>query len=281
MLMDMGCMPCFIRQVLREIDGSDLDEKGKIRVMRDMLSMLSRMDYDKAPVDVSLMMHLRMMELGVSRDPYHHLKVTSTEKALLAVKDIESAIRTSDDPIYGSILSSLAGNVIDYGAKNQLDLHEVLHNAREMGFRLNDHEMFRKELERARNVVIFLDNSGEVVFDHFMIRTIHREYPEIRFRVIVKKVPLLNDVTKNDLAQAGMDEDYIDIEELSEDGWVKPNHLKLYPDADIIIAKGQGNFESLSEEKGVYFLFVVKCDIVSAYLNVDVGEMVFMYTGDD
>ncbi|MGA1848308.1 MAG: ARMT1-like domain-containing protein, partial [Thermoplasmatota archaeon] len=64
------------------------------------------------------------------------------------------------------------------------------------------------------------------------------------------------------------------------DGWVKPEHLEQYKDADILLAKGQGNFESLSEAGGVYFLLIVKCDVVAEYLNVDLGEMVFMYSGD-
>jgi uncharacterized protein with ATP-grasp and redox domains len=273
-------MPCFIRQVQKEIDSSDLEEGKKVRVMREMLSLLSEMEYEKAPVDVSLIMHNRMMEIGVVDDPYHALKVTSTSKALETVKKIEKEITLSEYPVYESILASLAGNVIDYGAKNQLDLHEVLENARRKGFRLNDHGRFLLDLQEAKKIVIFLDNSGEVVFDHLMIRTIHGFFPDIRFKVIVKRVPLLNDVTRDDVVQAGMTEEYIEIEELPVNGWVKPEHLEHYNDADILLAKGQGNFESLSEARGVYFLLIVKCDVVAEYLNVDLGEMVFMYTGD-
>jgi uncharacterized protein with ATP-grasp and redox domains len=277
--MDLRCIPCFIKQYERELEGSDLDKAREEKVVREMLYLLSSMEYDKAPVDVSLIMHDRMMELGVSEDPYKELKHYSTSKALEMVKDIEKELEGVPDPIYDAVLASLAGNVIDYGAKNELDLHEVLERARENGFRLNDYDLFREKLEHAQEVVIFLDNSGEVVFDHLLMRTIHDFHPHIRFKAVVKKIPLLNDVTKQDAIEAGLTEDYIEIMEMPNDGWIKPHQLSLFPGADIFLSKGQGNFESLSEAEGVFFLLVTKCDVVSKYLGVEIGEMVFKFTG--
>ena len=262
------------------MEGSDLDSYQEEEVVREMLSLLSTMDYAQAPVDVSLIMHNMMKELGVSDDPYRELKDLSTRKALEHVKGIEREVIGSEDPIYYAVLASLAGNVIDYGAKNELDLHEVLQQARMNGFRLNDHDLFREKLNHAREVVIFLDNSGEVVFDHLLMRTIHLEYPEIRFKAVVKKVPLLNDVTLEDSIDAGITEDYIELVELPTEGWIKPAQLADYPEADIFLSKGQGNFESLSDASGVFFLLVVKCDVVAEYLGVDVGETVFKYIED-
>jgi uncharacterized protein with ATP-grasp and redox domains len=279
MNMDLKCMPCFIKQYTREMEGSELDLDQEESVVREMLELLSGMDYDQAPVDVSLLMHERMMELGVSRDPYRDLKHFSTQKALDMVHEIEEEVLGADDPIYEAVLASLAGNVIDYGAKNELDLHEVLERAREKGFRLNDYPVFKKKLDRANEVVIFLDNSGEVVFDHLLMRTVNRSYPGIKFKAVVKKVPLLNDVTKEDAIEAGLMEDFIEIVEMPNDGWIKPHQLSLFPNADIFLSKGQGNFESLSEAKDVFFLLVTKCDVVSEYLGVELGETVFMYTG--
>ena len=112
------------------------------------------------------------------------------------------------------------------------------------------------------------------------MRTIHRSFPSVKFKAVVKKVPLLNDVTRDDALEAGLVDDYIELVEMPNDGWIKPDQLSLFPDADILLSKGQGNFESLSEAKGVFFLLVVKCDVVAEYLGVEVGEMVFMYTGD-
>ncbi|MDG6226142.1 MAG: ARMT1-like domain-containing protein, partial [Candidatus Thermoplasmatota archaeon] len=132
----------------------------------------------------------------------------------------------------------------------------------------------------AREMVMILDNSGEVVFDNLLMRTIHRYHPSLSFKAVVKRSPLLNDVTREDALEAGIDDDYIEIVDLPEDGWIKPEHLDLFKTADIIVSKGQGNFESLSDAKGVFFLLVVKCDVVSEYLGSDLGEMVFKYSGD-
>jgi len=270
-------MPCFIKQYSREIEGSNLEKGEEEAVVREMLSILSTMDYKQAPVDVSLVMHDRMIQLGVSRDPYKRLKDLSTKRALEHVRSIEKEVLEAEDPIYEAVLASLAGNVIDYGAKNELDLHEVLEQARSKGFKLNDHAIFRDRLLHAKEVVIFLDNSGEVVFDHLLMRTVHREYPNIMFKAVVKKVPLLNDVTLQDSIDAGITEDYIELVELPTEGWIKPYQLSLFPDADIFLSKGQGNFESLSEAGGVFFLLVTKCDVVAEYLGVEVGEAVFKY----
>ncbi|MGA1792728.1 MAG: damage-control phosphatase ARMT1 family protein [Thermoplasmatota archaeon] len=275
--MDLRCMPCFIKQYTREMEGSSLDKDQKEVIVREMLSLLSTMDYSQAPVDVSLLMHDRMKKLGVSDDPYKDLKSLSTMKALEHVKEIEKEVEGSEDPIFEAVLASLAGNVIDYGAKNELDLHEVLERARTKGFSLNDHGLFRDKLRSAREVVIFLDNSGEVVFDHLLMRTIHREYPGIRFKAVVKKVPLLNDVTLQDSIDAGIKEEYIELVELPNEGWIKPEQLSNFPQADIFLSKGQGNFESLSDASGVFFLLVTKCDVVAEYLGVEVGEAVFKY----
>jgi len=270
-------MPCFIKQYTREMEGSSLDNGQKEVIVREMLSLLSTMDYKQAPVDVSLLMHDRMKEFGVSDDPYKDLKSFSTMKALEHVKEIEKEVEDSEDPIFEAVLASLAGNVIDYGAKNELDLHEVLERARTKGFRLNDHRLFREKLRRAREVVLFLDNSGEVVFDHLLMRTIHRECPGIRFKAVVKKVPLLNDVTLQDSIDAGIREEYIELVELPNEGWIKPEQLSKFPQADIFLSKGQGNFESLSDASGVFFLLVTKCDVVAEHLGVEVGEAVFKY----
>ncbi|MBN1538836.1 MAG: DUF89 family protein [Candidatus Thermoplasmatota archaeon] len=278
--MDLRCMSCFIKQYTREIEGSDLSSEEEEKVVREMLSLLSSMSYDQAPVDVSLTMHNRMIELNVSADPYCMLKKNSTKKALEMVGAIESEVLSGKDPIFDAILVSMAGNVMDYGAKNMLDLKEVLHMARKNGFRINDHDLFRRKLGSARNVVIFLDNSGEVVFDHLLMRTIHRYYPSVRFKAVVKRIPLLNDVTREDALEAGLTDEYIELVDLPDEGWIKPRHLSLFPDADIFLSKGQGNFESLSEAKGVFFLLVTKCEVVAEYLGVEVGEMVFLYTGE-
>ena len=97
----------------------------KESIMRDMLEFLSRMDYRKAPVDISYLMHVRMMELGVSIDPYQMLKKTSTKKALDDLKDIEQEVRSSNDPLYNGALAAVAGNVIDYGVGPNFDINKT------------------------------------------------------------------------------------------------------------------------------------------------------------
>lgn len=280
MHMMVDCIPCFIKQVLKELDGSDLDGNQKERIMRDMLEFLSRTDYRKAPVEMTYLMHVRMMELGVSVDPYHVLKETSTRKALDELEYMEQEVRSSKDPMYNGALAAVAGNVIDYGAKNMLDLHEVLERAKKNGFRRNDWERFKEEISSASELYYFLDNSGEIVFDHLFMRLLLEGYPDLNINAVVKRTPLLNDVTRKDVIIAGLEEsERLHIVEVPGKGWIQPKDIREISDEGIILlSKGQGNYESLSEVKGIYFMLVVKCELVAKDLNVDVGEMVLNYS---
>ncbi|MFO8050551.1 MAG: ARMT1-like domain-containing protein [Thermoplasmatota archaeon] len=278
--MKVDCIPCFVKQIMREIDGSDLDEGDRENIMKEMLSFLSQVNFDIAPVDLSYKLHQRMVDLGVSDDPYHGLKVISTEQALKDLEVIEKEIKGSVDPLFDSALAALAGNVIDYGAKNMLDLHDVLDQARREGFAKNDWEIFIDQLSNAKVLYYLLDNSGEVVFDDLFMKKLTDRFPDLRIKAVVKRTPLLNDVTREDVELAGLvDGERMGIMEVPGKGWIKPEHIEeLRETGSVFLSKGQGNYESLSEMKDIFFLLVVKCGIVSRDLNVDVGEMVFKYS---
>ncbi|MFW3146727.1 MAG: damage-control phosphatase ARMT1 family protein [Thermoplasmatota archaeon] len=280
--MTLDCMPCFIKQALMELRGSRLTREKEENIMRDMLFLLSEVDYEQAPVDISLIMHDRMVELGVSEDPYKELKIYSTGKALEMLPGLESEVRSSKDPLYEGALAAIAGNVMDYGAKNMLDIHEVMKRAEKAGFAIDDWNIFIERMERAERLVYLLDNSGEVVFDHLFMRLIRERFPDLSISAVVKSTPLLNDVTREDVIEAGIgSSSFIEIIEVPERGWAKPWHLEEWDDGrTLFISKGQGNFESLSGESGVFFLLVVKCEVVASYLNVDVGDIVFKYCTD-
>lgn len=277
MFMKAECMPCFLKQVLKELEGSDLEDDKKDIIMRDMLDFLSKVDFDQAPVDISFLMHERMMELGVSSDPYLELKDLSTSQALHDLKDIEEEVDNSEDPLKDSAYAAIAGNVIDFGAKNMLDLHEVLENARTNGFMVDDWEKFKEKISRADVLYYFLDNSGEVVFDHLFMRKLFHAYPRLSIKAVVKRIPLLNDVTREDVFKAGMvNTEGVEILEVPGKGWIQPEDIKrLKGEGIVFLSKGQGNYESLSSVPGVFFLLVAKCELVAGNLNADVGDMVF------
>ncbi len=243
--------------------------------MRGSLKILSEIDMTLPPVGVSLVLHDRLIELGVSRDPYKDLKDSSTSHVKDIIPDLDRMLDDSGDRSRLSALMAIAGNVIDYGAANQLDLEHTLMRAVGSGLGIDDMDEFKDELKNARRISYYLDNSGEVILDGSFMKEIIRDHPYIVIDAYVKKVPLLNDVTREDAEYAGLNDlDGVNIIELDHDGWVTPEDIEN-DKSDIIIVKGQGNYESLSEVKDIFFLLVVKCDVISKDLGVDVGEMVF------
>lgn len=275
MKMRLQCMPCFVKQVLMEFSGSSMPENEKERAMRRALKILSEIDYDLPPVGVSLVLHGELMKLGVSEDPYHDLKVESNEKTLEILNELKDMVDSSDERIEMAAKIAIAGNVVDYGAANQLDLKATLENAMERGMKIDDTGEFKEDLSKADTASYYLDNSGEAVLDGLFMREMIEFNPNLRITAYAKKVPLLNDVTVDDCMKAGLNDiPGVDIMALDEEGWATPETVKTNG-GDIIISKGQGNYESLSEVGGIYFLLVVKCGIIHEELGASIGEMVF------
>lgn len=259
------------------MNGSDLTEEQREKAMRESLRILSKMDFNLPPVGVSLILHDALRNAGISRDPYLDLKRSSTANAKEILPDMRKMLDDTGDRLHLSALMSIAGNVIDYGAANQLDLEKTLLNAVEKGLGIDDVDLFRIRLKDATSIAFFLDNSGEVVLDGLFIREIVRINPKIKVHVYAKKVPLLNDVTVEDAKEGGIDSiDNVILKELPHDGWVLPEDLGPLRE-DIVIAKGQGNYESLSWVGDIFFLLVVKCNVVSRELGADIGQMVFKF----
>jgi hypothetical protein len=275
MKMRLQCMPCFVKQVLMEFSGSSLPAHEKERAMRKALKILSEIDYDLPPVGVSLVLHRELMKFGVAEDPYHDLKIESNNKTLEILYELKKMVDSSDQRLEMAAKIAIAGNVVDYGAANQLDLKATLENAMERGMKIDDTERFKEDLSNAVNISYYLDNSGEAVLDGLFMKEMIEFNPGLKITAYAKKVPLLNDVTVDDCRKAGLDDiPGVDIKALDEEGWATAETVRKNG-GDIIISKGQGNYESLSEVGGIYFLLVVKCGIIHQELGASIGEMVF------
>ncbi len=148
---------------------------------------------------------------------------------------------------------------------------------------MTDFDIFKEELKCARRVAVLLDNAGEIVFDKILLKTIHKLYPKIELFAIVRGGPIINDVTTEDAEYVGLDE----VAKIVDSGQVIPGFWpetasdearKVFYNTDIVISKGQGNFETLSEfrDPRVYFLFLVKCSVVAGYLGMRKLSKIFI-----
>ena len=245
--------------------------------------MMSRHSYDVSPIDIAWKVHLIMEKNGGGEDPYLKLKKETTDAAKEHVDEVRKRIDSSGDRLREAVIGSIAGNVVDYGAKNLLDLGETLEKAERIGLTVDHYDEFKNGIARSDKLYFLLDNSGEVVLDMILMEEIHRFDPDIEIKAVVKRDPILNDVTEEDAVYAGMDQlEGVDIVKLPNPGWVERDFVGdlVREEGNMVISKGQGNFESLSNVCGVFFLFVAKCDHVANVVGVEVGDMILKYNID-
>lgn len=220
-------------------------------------------------------MHALARSLLGDPDPYRLHKETSTREALSLVPRLQTVLREAADPLEAAVRLSIAGNVVDAGAGGRVDLWESVQRALSLPLAEPDMEALRGALENAGQVLYLADNAGETVFDRLLIETLGATVV-----YAVKGGPVLNDATEEDARAAGVDR----AARLLSTGSDSPGTIlqrcsdefrRTYEEAQLVIAKGQANYETLSDEgPRVFFLLQAKCPVIARDLGVDVGSMV-------
>ena len=188
--------------------------------------------------------------------------------------------RQSDDPLQTAAKLAVVGNIIDSGVGLRFDLEAEIERASERRFATGDFVRFREEMARASTVLYLADNAGEIVFDRLLIEQMNHK----QVLVAVRAEPMLNDALLADAEFAGIDR--LAAVLTTGPGWpgagvgnCSRDFLDAFTRADVIVAKGQGNYEWLSEAKAnIFFLLMAKCPVVARDLGVEMGEMVVTST---
>lgn len=214
--------------------------------------------------------------IGVE-DPYVDEKKKSNETTLKLYNDFKTEVFESVNPFSGALRLSIAGNIMDYGAAGHFDIHETIKKAFETDFAIDHSAELEKRIRSSKKILYLGDNAGEIVFDKLFIEVI--KHPQLTFAV--RGGAVLNDATMVDAHEVGIDM----VANVISNGYdapstvlteSSPEFLKLYNEADLIISKGQGNFEGLMDENDprIFFLLMVKCDVVAERIGVDKGSFV-------
>lgn len=212
-------------------------------------------------------------------DPYRSAKIAQNKAALRLEETAKRTIEASFDRVARALIISCIGNVIDLGAQDSFDLEDEFSSASEQDFARADLDEFRKRLSGARKLLLIADNSGEILFDRIFLDTLP---PAVAKTVVVKSGPIINDATVDDALMVGLDRTARIITTGGSELGVKledcPGELlQELRDADIILAKGHANFETLNEENmGIFFLLKAKCDVVAHELGVATGSLVLV-----
>lgn len=277
----LQCIPCFVRQTLDASRKVTEDPTIHEQILRDVLRWMSEMDLSLSPPALAQRIHRRLRELTGVADPYRDEKDQHNQMALKLLPGLRTQVTSSDDPLMAATHLAIAGNIIDLGAKSGLDeneIHTALLHASETPLK-GDLYPFRTEVAQAKSILYLADNCGEIVFDTLLIEQLGPQ----RITLAVRGMPIINDATLDDAITAGLDQ----IVPMIGNGSDAPGTLldecseefqKAFRSADLIISKGQGNFETLSHSgKNIFFLFKAKCPVVADSVGLPVGSHVLRH----
>jgi uncharacterized protein with ATP-grasp and redox domains len=277
----LDCYSCFLRQALEAARMTGADEVQQKEVLERVLDLLKRVDPASSPPEIGdRVHHIVRQEVG-DGDPYQALKQASTRQALQLYPRMRALLAQGQDSLEVAVRLSIAGNIIDVGPNQEYDLWATVERVLAQPFAVDDGSAFREVLSRVDRVLYLADNAGETVFDRVLIESL-----DVPVTYAVKGGPTLNDATWEDAIAAGIDQ----VAEIIDTGLDAPGTIlhrsdgrvcsdafrRVYDEAELIIAKGQANYETLSEEGSrVFFLLQVKCPIIARDVGVPVKSIVF------
>ena len=275
------CIPCLCRQAIDALRLVTDDEALHERVLREVLRIASQMDLRKTPAEMGGVIHRMIRQATGNPDPYAEQKKRCNRLALELYPKLKQRVAGSADPLETAARLAIAGNIIDMGVKSgfkESHVRDSIEHCLTAPLDRGALGAFRGALVRAKNVVFLADNAGEIVFDKLLLEFLPCE----KVTFVVKGSPVINDATMEDARMTGI----MELVEVIDNGTDMPGTVlescsdafrKRFAAADLIVAKGQGNYETLSDVPGdIFFLFKVKCPTVSRHAGCEVGSIVLM-----
>jgi len=270
------CVPCLLKRIIFEVEQSTKDKKIKKEVIRNACKALSELyDPDECSAVIATKVHKIAYEILGDKDPYKNLKDLSNKVAQSLVPRVEELIKKSDDPLRTSILCSIIGNIMDFGIEGGSSHPNVLLDLFEKyvveGLRYDDTSKVKVLLKKAKNVVLFTDNCGEIVFDKILCTEIKKFNPSLFLTLVVRGEPIISDATMKDAEELKFGEVVDEVLTtgcfaIGVDFQKLPKKLQeALEKADLIICKGMANYEAFSETNyhPIVYLLRTKCNAIA------------------
>ena len=262
------CMSCLVQAQARRIQKFQ-DEEKKACYMREVLHMIAESDPKwSAPALLEPISKLYEKYWGMQND-LEEEKRTFNELLLSMEDDLEQKIRSRKDPLEAALCLARLGNYIDFSALGEVSaerLLELLAQAEQETLDTAEYRHFCKDLKDGKHLVYLTDNCGEIVLDKILIKLLREQYPQLMIEVLVRGVAVTNDATVEDARYVGL----TDVAPVFGNGsgiagteltHISKEAKEKLEQADLILSKGQGNFETLHTcGLNIYYLFLCKCD---------------------
>jgi len=273
----LDCIPCFVRQALEASKMATRNRTKQEKALKTVLLELGKTSLKgKTPSDISHKIHHIVRKVTENNDPYKKLKDEYNRKALRMYPSLKRKVAESKDRLLTATKLAIAGNIIDFGPGSKFDLEKTMEEVLVQDFDIDHFNRFRKELQKSEKIVYLGDNTGEIVFDRILLE----ELKDKNIIFVVKGGPIINDATIEDARFAGIDK-IAEIKTVSngDPGTGTEKKSKEFTNflksADVVISKGQGNYEALSEvDANIFFLLKVKCPAIAKDIGVKIGGIV-------
>lgn len=275
---NVECLPCFVRQSLQVARIAGCPQSLQLAVVQKVAALAAGLDVALSPPANAGLIYRAIADITGCEDPYRLLKKTSNAQALKILPGLRREIRGSVSEFSMAVRFAIAGNIIDYGAFATFDILGALEKCRHHPPVIDHTALLKSRVEDLRQgakVLYLADNSGEIVYDLLLLEYLSRYNPEIT--VAVKDGPIINDALVEDARAAGLDQ----LGRIISNGTRCPGTVlaecsgefrEAFSAADLVISKGQGNFESLSEvDRGIFFLLTLKCPVAARHLAERAG----------
>ncbi|MCP3660481.1 MAG: DUF89 family protein [Bacteroidetes bacterium] len=278
------CLHCITRMLFDSIKLATDNKKLQEKIYYKMLKSLESYGTQKSPPEIFGELYKVIKEMSCSFDPYKKIKRKCNDLIANIENHIREKIEKSDNSLLTAIEFSIAGNIIDYGINSGLNIEEEIakiiqkedRKIAQESSQLFAFKDFKKTLKKSKNILFISDNAGEIVLDKLLCEEL-KKY-DVNITLATRSLPILNDITQEEAIHYGLDKvvdnmilsgSYFPGTVLDKSDTAFLEKMKL---ADLIISKGQGNFETMFNEKftkdlPLYFLFMPKCHVIVDEIN--------------
>ena len=271
----LDCYPCFLRQALDAARYAGADDDRQLAILDLVLDTLRSLDPASTPPEIGDAIHRIVRQETGGRDPYARAKEEATQQALALYPRLKTLVAGASDPLQVAVRLAIAGNIIDMAPNSSYDLLATVERVLDQPFAVDDSHAFARALSSTDALLYLADNAGETVFDRVLIESL-----DVPVTYAVKGGPVLNDATLDDAISAGLDT----VAEVVSTGSDAPGPVlrlcsaefrRRYDEAQVIVAKGQANYETLSGEgERLFFLLQTKCHVIAEDVGAPQGSIV-------
>ena len=276
--MQKECLKCQMDSLPSRMKKFKINEKDQLILEEELRLEISQVDYKKSySPEITRNIIDKLKCFSPLEDPYEAEKKESNQLLLGRYAEYKKLVIESPDPFDTALRLSIAGNIIDFGPDHRFDIDETIQRVLKSEFAIDHSNQLKEAITKAETIFYLGDNCGEIVLDKLFLETI--AHPKVWFAVRDKVV--LNDVTLKEAYEVGINE-FARVISNGDDSpstllhRVSKEFLEIYNSADLIIAKGMGNFEGLMFEKNprLFNLMMIKCPYIGQVLEANHGDFV-------